>query len=405
MIKLSQRVQQLDESATLRMAQLARNLSQQGKPVISLTLGEPDFDTPDFIKDAAYAALKAGHTKYTPVAGTQNLREAICSKLQQENALTFRPENIVVSNGAKQSFANLCQALLDPEDVVLLVAPYWVSYKEIAELAEARTVLISADVSRNYKISAADLAAALQAQPKARMLVFSSPCNPTGAVFTSEELRQWAEILRQYPDLIVVSDEIYEYINFTSEGHVSLLNVLGEGDADLRRRTVIINGFSKGYAMTGWRLGYIAADKVIADACIKIQGQCTSGANAFAQQAAITALQGGKAATQYMTEKFKERRALILSLLAPIKGLQCNQPEGAFYVFPDISSLLGKSYEGEKIQTAEDFAMLLLTKAHVATVSGEGFGAPRCLRLSYATSEENLRQAAQRIAQFVDKLT
>ncbi len=405
MIKLSKRVIQLDESATLRMAQLARNLAAQGNPVISLTLGEPDFDTPDFIKEAAYAALKAGHTKYTPVAGTQNLREAICGKLQRENGLAFRAENIVVSNGAKQSFANLCQALLDPDDIALLVAPYWVSYKEIAELAGAKTQLISAGVDKNYKISAADLAAALAANPQARMLVFSSPCNPTGAVFTREELAQWAAIFRQYPDLIIVCDEIYEYINFTPEGHVSLLNVLGEDDADLRRRTVLINGFSKGYAMTGWRLGYIAADASIANACIKIQGQCTSGANAFAQQAAVVALEGGKSKTQYMTDKFRERRALILSLLQPIEGMRCNQPEGAFYVFPDISALLGKSHQGQILHTAEDFAMQLLLKAHVASVSGEGFGAPRCLRFSYATSEENIRQAAARIAQFVGELT
>lgn len=400
MIQLSNRVMQLDESATLKMAQLARNLKAEGKPVISLTLGEPDFDTPNYIKAAATAALAAGHTKYTPVAGIAELRAAICDKFKRDNQLQFKPENIVVSNGAKQSIANICQALLNAGDEVAIIAPYWVSYKEIIELAEGVPVLISAGIEQGYKITAEQLRNALN--EKTKMLIFSSPCNPTGAVFSREELTAFAEVLRDFPNVLVVSDEIYEYINFLPQGHVSIAQV---ADSELFARIAIVNGFSKGYAMTGWRLGYIAAPKALADACIKIQGQCTSGANSFGQYAAVVALNAGRAAADEMQAAFLRRRDLFISLLQPIAGIECNAPEGAFYVFPDIRSLIGKRFEGKTIESAEEFALLLLNQAHVATVSGEGFGAPTCLRLSYATSDEQLREAATRIAKFVASLT
>jgi aspartate aminotransferase len=399
MLQLSNRVQQLDESATLKMAQLARNLKAQGAPVISLTLGEPDFDTPEHIKAAATAALAAGYTKYTPVAGLPELREAICMKFRRDNQLEFKPENIVVSNGAKQSFANICNAVLNPKDEVVVIAPYWVSYKEIIELAEGVPVFVSADIEQDYKITAAQLRAALN--ERTRMLIFSSPCNPTGAVFTRQELQAFADVLRDFPNVLVVSDEIYEYINFLPSGHASIAHV---ADAELMSRLAIINGFSKGFAMTGWRLGYIAAPKALADACTKIQGQCTSGASSFGQKAAVTALTAGRATCDAMNEAFRSRRDLFSELLAPIDGFKCNMPDGAFYVFPDISALLSRKYKGEVIGTAENFASLLLNEAHVATVSGEGFGAPNCLRLSYATSETELREAARRIAAFVGEL-
>jgi aspartate aminotransferase len=400
MIQLSNRVMQLDESATLKMAQLARNLKAEGKPVISLTLGEPDFDTPEYIKAAATAALAAGHTKYTPVAGIAELRAAICAKFLRDNNLTYKPENIVVSNGAKQSIANICQAVLNAGDEVAIITPYWVSYKEIIELAEGVPVLISAGIEQGYKITAEQLRGALN--EKTKMLIFSSPCNPTGAVFSREELTAFAEVLRDFPNVLVVSDEIYEYINFLPQGHISIAEL---ADNELFARIVIVNGFSKGYAMTGWRLGYIAAPKALADACVKIQGQCTSGANSFGQYAAVVALNEGRAACDEMQAAFLRRRDLFISLLSPIAGMECNAPEGAFYVFPDIRGLIGKRFEGKVIESAEEFALLLLYHAHVATVSGEGFGAPTCLRLSYATSEEQLTEAAARIAKFVASLT
>lgn len=399
MIQLSNRVQQLGESATLKMAQLARSLKAQGKPIISLTLGEPDFDTPEHIKQAAVEALVQGYTKYTPVPGILELRQAICNKLQKDNNLSYKPEEIVVSNGAKQSFSNLCNALINEGDEVAVIAPYWVSYKEIIELSGGTPVYISAGIEQNYKITAQQLAQGLT--DKTKMLIFSSPCNPTGAVFSKEELISFCEVLKNFPNVLIVSDEIYEYINFTHEGHTSIAAIGGES---IKARTAVINGFSKGYAMTGWRLGYIAAPKWLADACSKIQGQCTSGACSFSQRAAITALEQGMDIYMQMTSNFLKRRDLLLSLLQEIKGIKCNLPQGAFYVFPDISEYIGKEYKGKTIQSAEDFCLFLLDDYYVATVAGEGFGAPTCMRISYATSEEELREACKRIAEFVAQI-
>ena len=399
MIQLSNRVQQLGESATLKMAQLARSLKAQGKPVISLTLGEPDYDTPEHIKQAAVEALAQGYTKYTPVPGLLELRQAICMKLQRDNQLSYKPEEIVVSNGAKQSFYNLCNALINEGDEVAVIAPYWVSYKEMIELSGGVPVYISAGIEQDFKISAQQLRQALT--EKTKMLVFSSPCNPTGAVFSKEELMSFCEVLQDFPNVVIISYEIYEYINFTPKGHVSIAAI---GNENIKARTAVINGFSKGFAMTGWRLGYIAAPKWLADACNKIQGQCTSGASSFAQRAAITALEQGMDIYMDMTANFLKRRDLLLSLLHPIKGIKCNLPQGAFYVFPDISEYIGKQYKGHTIHSAEDFCLHLLDDYYVATVAGEGFGAPTCMRISYATSEAELREACKRIGEFVAQI-
>lgn len=388
--KLSHRLLNMDESATLKMAQLARNLKAQGHQVISLTLGEPDFDTPTHIKEAAKRALDAGFTKYTPVAGINELRQAICDKFQRDNNLTFKTEQIVVSNGAKQSFANICLSVLDKGDEVVVFAPYWVSYKEIIELAEGTPVYVNAGIEQNFRPTAEQLRAALS--DKSKMLVFSSPCNPTGAVFTQSDLREYVDVLRDFPNVLIVSDEIYEYINFTAEGHQSIASFPEVAD-----RVVIINGFSKNFSMTGWRLGYIAAPKWLADACIKIQGQFTSGASSFGQYAGVTALLDDLTPSRQMTAEFLHRRDLLLDLLPQIEGMKLNHPEGAFYFFPDISYYFGKTDGETTIHTAEDLSLYLLHKAHVATVSGEGFGAPTCMRLSYSTSESELREAVARM--------
>lgn len=388
--KLSKRVLQLDESATLKMAQLARNLKAQGKDIISLTLGEPDFDTPEHIKTAAKIGLDKGLTKYTPVAGTNELRQAVCEKFRRDNGLHFAPEQIVVSNGAKQSFSNICLSVLDKGDEVVIFSPYWVSYKEIIELADGVPVFVYAGVEQNFRPTAEQLEKAIT--PNTRMLVFSSPCNPTGAVFSKADLAAYVEVLKKYPQVLIISDEIYEYINFTEAGHVSIASF--EAVAD---RVVVINGFAKGFSMTGWRLGYIAAPKWLADACIKMQGQSTSGASSFGQYAAVTALLSDLSPSREMCAEFRKRRDLLIDLFAPIKGLQLNTPEGAFYFFPDISYFLGKSFQNQKIDTAEALCLYLLNEYGVALVSGEGFGAPTCLRISYATSEELLRKAVERI--------
>ncbi len=391
MPKFSQRLLNMDESATLKMAQLARNLKAEGHQVVSLTLGEPDFDTPQFIKDSAAAALNQGFTKYTPVAGLQELRQAICDKLKRDNQLDYKPENIVVSNGAKQSFANICLSVLDKGDEVVVLAPYWVSYKEIIELAEGTPVFVSAGIEQEFKPTVAEIRAAIT--DKTRILVFSSPCNPTGAVFSHQELQAMAEMLAEFPDLLVISDEIYEYINFTPQGHVSIAAF-----AQIKPQVAIINGFSKGFSMTGWRLGYIAAPKWLADACAKIQGQFTSGASSFGQKAGVTALETELTEAKAMTAEFLRRRDLLLSLLANVEGLKLNRPDGAFYLFPDISHFLGKTTpNGQKINTAEELCLFLLYDAKIALVSGEGFGAPNCLRISYAASEADLRLAAERL--------
>ncbi len=394
--RLSSRVLHMSESETLKMAQMARDLKAQGKDVISLSLGEPDFDTPASIKAAATEALDQSYTKYTPVAGLPELREAISRKLRQDNGLDYSPAQIVVSNGAKQSVANLCQALLDPGDEVILFSPYWVSYIEIVRLAEGVPVLVNAGIDQDYKVRAEDLRSALTS--RTRFVLFSSPCNPTGSVYSRQELGEIAAVLADFPDVLVISDEIYEYIIFDRE-HVSIGSL-----PSMQERTVTINGFSKGYAMTGWRLGYIGAPRTIADACIKIQGQFTSGANSFAQKAAVFALENGRDEANRMRDAFQQRRDLVVDLLGQIPGLKVNRPEGAFYVFPDASAYIGRSVGDWSISSVDDLCDYIMQEAYVGLVAGSAFGAPDCFRISYAASEAQLKEAIRRISQVLSRL-
>lgn len=395
---LSQRVQKMSESATLKMAQLGREVRAQGHDVISLSLGEPDFDTPEHIKTAAKAALDAGKTKYTPVAGTADLRQAISEKFKRDNDLDYSPDQIVVSTGAKQSIANLAWALLDEGDEVIILAPYWVSYSDIVSVSGGVPVLVGAGIEDDYKVDVAAIEAAIT--DKTKFLLFSSPCNPTGSVYTHEELAAIAKMLVKYPDIVVVSDEIYEHINFTGK-HVSIGTM-----PEVKDRTVTVNGFSKGFAMTGWRLGYIGAPLHIAKAVTKIQGQSTSGANSIAQAAGVEALNTSLAPSFEMRKAFEARRELMIEGLSQIPGFKVNRPEGAFYIFPDVSGIFGKSDGGEyTINNSDDLAEYLLMKAHVATVTGAAFGAPNCLRISYAASDEQLKDAISRIARVVGQLS
>ncbi|MCC7245200.1 MAG: pyridoxal phosphate-dependent aminotransferase [Saprospiraceae bacterium] len=378
------------------MARMARELRALGHDVISLSLGEPDFDTPDHIKDAATQALKEGYTKYTPVAGLPELTKAISEKFKRDNGLDYRPEQIVVSNGAKQTVYNLCQSLLNPGDEAILFSPYWVSYYEIVKMSGGVPVMVYAGVERDFKPSAQQLEAAITA--KTKFVLFSSPCNPTGSVYTREELKAYADVLANYPDVVVISDEIYEYINFTHE-HVSI----GSFPA-IKDRTVTINGFAKGFAMTGWRLGYMGAPKYLADACAKIQGQVTSGASSFGQKAGAVALMSSLQATEQMREAFRERRDIVISMLEEIPGIKTNHPDGAFYIFPDISSYFGKTDGQIVINNADDFCDYIMTSAYVGLVSGSAFGDPNCFRLSYAASEEQLREAVRRMREVLARL-
>ncbi len=387
----------MTESATIKMAQLARELQEQGHEVISLSLGEPDFDTPEHIKQAANKALADGYTKYTPVPGLIELREAIVTKLKRDNQLDFKASQIVVSNGAKQSIANVALSLLNEGDEVIVFAPYWVSYKEIIILSGAVPVFVNASIDNDFKVTADQLEAAIT--DKTRMILFSSPCNPTGTVYTKEDFAPLVEVLERYPDILVASDEIYEYINFLEEGHSSIANF-----EQLKDRCIVINGFSKGFSMTGWRLGYMAAPQWIADACSKMQGQFTSGANSFGQKAAADALLADMTPTYEMTKAFRRRRDLVLGLLQEIEGFQVNHPEGAFYVFPNISALYGKSVDGKVINNSSEFCEYILHEAHVAIVAGEAFGADDCVRVAYATSEEQLREAIKRIRAAVERM-
>lgn len=393
---LSQRVMKMEESATLKMTQLARNLAAQGHNVISLSIGEPDFDTPDHIKEAAKKALDEGYTKYTPVNGLMELREAICTKFKRDNGLEFKPNQIVVSNGAKQTIANLCLALLDEGDEVVILAPYWVSYSAIVELAEGVPVIVKSGIEQDYKVTAEQVEAAITERTK--MVIFSSPCNPTGSVFLRSELEAIAEVISKHENIFIVSDEIYEYINFTDQ-HTSI----GTIDS-VKDRTITVNGFAKGFAMTGWRLGYMGGPAWIADACTKIQGQVTSGATSFGQKAAAHALLADLTPSIAMRDAFLERRDLVIGLLSEIPGFKVNKPEGAFYIFPDVSEYFGKSKDGVVVQNADDFAEYLLSEAHVATVSGAAFGADNCIRISYAASNDQLREAIRRIGAAVKLL-
>ena len=386
---LAHRVMAMAESETLKMARMARELKAQGHDVISLSLGEPDFDTPDHIKEAAYQALKDGYTKYTPVAGLPELAKAISAKLKRENGLEFPPEQIIVSNGAKQTVYNLAMSLLNPGDEAIVLAPYWVSYWEIIKMAEGVPVAVYAGVERNFKPSPEQIVAAIT--DKTKFILFSSPCNPTGSVFSRAELEAIATALEPYPNVYILSDEIYEHINFTAN-HVSIGSI-----ESVKDRVVTINGFAKGFSMTGWRLGYCAGPKMIIDACAKIQGQVTSGATSFGQKAGAVALESNLAPTYAMCAAFRERRDMLLELLKTIPGIICNKPEGAFYVFPDISSYFGKTNGSLTIRNAEDFCDYLLLNAHVAVVPGNAFGDPNCFRLSYAASEAQLREAVRRM--------
>lgn len=386
---LSDRINNLPTSATLAMAAKARELREQGKDIIGLSLGEPDFNTPDFVKDAAIQAIHDNYNSYTPVDGYVELKDAIIHKFKRDNNLTYDRSQIVVSTGAKQSIANVAMVLLNKGDECILPAPYWVSYSAIVGLADGVPVEVAAGVEQNFKITAAQLKAAIT--PKTKMILFSSPNNPSGSVFSKEELQSFADVLKDHPDIIVVSDEIYEHINYGS-GHASMAAIDGMFD-----RTVTINGVSKAFAMTGWRVGYIGAPSWIARACNKMQGQITSGTNCIAQRAVITALEAPVSKIQYMIDAFTERRKLILGLLGEIDGFVTDEPEGAFYVFPDISAFFGREIKGHTINTAEDFSLFLLEEALVATVSGESFGAPNCVRISYAASTEQITEAIKRI--------
>ncbi|ALM20679.1 aspartate aminotransferase [Nonlabens sp. MIC269] len=386
---LSNRINNLPTSATLAMAAKARELREQGKDIIGLSLGEPDFNTPDFVKDAAIQAINENYNSYTPVDGYTELKDAVIEKFKRDNNLTYNRDQIVVSTGAKQSIANVAMVLLNEGDECILPAPYWVSYAAIVQLAEGVPVEVRAGVEQNFKITPQQLKDAIT--PKTKMVLFSSPNNPSGAVYSKEELEGLAGVLKDYPDIIVVSDEIYEHINYTGT-YTSMAEIDG-----MYERTVVVNGVSKAFAMTGWRIGYIGAPSWIARACNKMQGQITSGANCIAQRAVITALKAPVSKIQYMIDAFSKRRDLVLSLLSEIEGFVTDTPDGAFYVFPDVSSFFGKTIKGHVIKDATDFSLMILEEANVATVSGDAFGAPNCIRISYAASEDQIKEALQRI--------
>lgn len=388
---LSARISELEESATLKMAALTRELKGQGKEIIDMSLGEPDFDTPQAIKDAAIKAILEGYTKYPPVAGYAELRSKIAHKLRRDNELEFQPDQIVVSTGAKQSLMNVLLCLVNPGDEVIVPAPYWVSYAAMVQLAEGKMITIFADVNQDFKITPTQLKSAITNKTKA--FLFSSPSNPSGTFYSKAELAALAEVFAQYPNVFIISDEIYEYINFSGK-HESI----AQFDA-IKDRVIVVNGFSKGFAMTGWRLGYIAAPLAIAKACVKLQGQFTSGTCSIAQKAAEAAISGSLEPTYAMRDTFLVRRNLIISRLKALPGFTVSLPEGAFYVFPDISYYFGKKHDDIIIKNAEDFAMFILSEANVAIVAGDAFGNEKCVRLSYATSTENIEKAIQQIAQ------
>ncbi|WP_397445624.1 pyridoxal phosphate-dependent aminotransferase [Polaribacter sp. R77954] len=386
---LSDRINSLPASATLAMAAKARELRAEGKDIIGLSLGEPDFNTPDFIKDAAIEAVNENYNSYTPVDGYGELKEAICVKFKRDNDLDYKPNQIVVSTGAKQSIANVMQVLLNPGDEVLLPCPYWVSYSAIATLCEATSVEIRSSIETNFKITPEQLEAAIT--PKTKLILFNSPNNPSGVIYSEAEYRALAAVLEKYPQIYVMSDEIYEHINYDVKPF-SLAAI-----ESLYDRTITVNGLAKAFAMTGWRIGYIGAPEWIAKACTKMQGQITSGTNCIAQRAAISAVLAPISKIQYMVDEFKTRRGIVIDLLKEIDGFKVNIPDGAFYVFPDVSAFFGKTIQGVTINNASDFALFILEKANVATVTGDAFGAPDCIRISYAASELQIREAIKRI--------
>jgi aspartate aminotransferase len=379
------------------MAKLGRELRAKGIDVIDLSLGEPDFDTPEHIKQSAKKAIDDNWSHYTPVAGYADLREAVCTKLKRDNGLDYKPENILVSTGAKQSLANVIMAIVDTGDEVIIPTPFWVTYSELVRLAEGVPVFIRSKIENNYKITPQELEASIT--PKSKLFMFSSPCNPSGAVYTKNELEGLAEVFRKYPDIFIISDEIYEYINYVGK-HESIAQF-----DDLKSRIIIVNGLSKGFAMTGWRLGYIAADPIVVKGSEKIQGQFTSGTNSIAQRAAITALTGDLVPSQKMADEFTHRRKRILELLKTIPGVICSEPEGAFYVFPVVSAYFGKKIGDQLIANADDLCMYLLNTAHVSTVTGGAFGEPECIRLSFANSMKNIESGISRIKEALANLS
>jgi aspartate aminotransferase len=396
MIQLSKRLLAMEESATIAMSRKSRELKAAGKDIISLSLGEPDFFTPEFIKDAAIDALHNNFTLYTPVPGYDDLRESIAEKFKRDNNLNYTKDQIVVSTGAKQSIANVVLSIVGPGDEVIVPAPYWVSYLEIVKVAEGTPVVIHAGIDTDFKISGAQLEAAIT--PKTKMLIFSTPCNPTGSVYSKAELQDLASVLKKYPSIVVISDEIYEHINF-SGNHESIAQF-----PEVFDQVVTVNGVSKAWAMTGWRLGYIGASKMIAEACNKVQGQFTSGTSSITQKAAMAAMKADPSVLKDMISAFNTRRKLVLAALNEMEGVHANVPVGAFYVFPDISSFFGKSYQGNVIRSADDLCLYLLDEALVALVTGAAFGDPNCIRISYAASEETLVEAMKRIKIALEKL-
>ena len=394
-MQLSDRITRLNTSATLAMAAKTRELLAEGKDIIGLSLGEPDFNTPDFIKDAAIRAINENYNAYPPVDGYDELKDAIITKFKRDNNLTYDRSQIVVSTGAKQALYNVASVVLNPGDEVILPCPYWVSYNDIVKLNDGIPVEVPTTLENDFKMTPEQLEKAIT--PKTKMLWYSSPCNPSGSVYSREELRALADVLQKHPEIIVVSDEIYEHINFVGD-HVSI----AEFD-DMYDRTVTVNGVSKAFAMTGWRIGYLGGPTYIARACNKMQGQITSGANCIAQRAVITALEAPISKIQFMIDTFKKRRELILELLSEIPGFQNNSPAGAFYVFPNVSYYFGKTLKGHKIENATDFSLFLLDEALVATVTGEAFGDPGCIRFSYAASETEIKEAMRRIKKVVSE--
>jgi aspartate aminotransferase len=393
---LSSLLQRFNEPETLKMAKLGRELRAKGIDVIDLSLGEPDFDTPEHIKEAAIKAIHDNWSHYTPVSGFADLREAVCAKFKRDNGLEYKPDNIVVSTGAKQSLANAVLALVDEGDEVIIPTPYWVTYSELVKIARGRVVEIHTTTTSGFKITAEQLEAAITS--RTRVFLFSSPCNPSGAVYSKEELQELATVFRKYPHIHILSDEIYEYINFVGK-HESIAQF-----ADIRDRVIIVNGLSKGFAMTGWRLGYIAASTEVAKACEKLQGQFTSGANSITQKAAVVALTSDLRPSMDMVKEFTLRRKRVLELVDEIPGIGCSAPEGAFYIFPDISYYFGKSDGTITISNSADFCMYLLNSAHVSSVMGDAFGEPRCVRFSFANSMSKIEEGFKRIKAALAKL-
>jgi len=386
-----------NEPETLKMAKLGRELRAKGVDVIDLSLGEPDFDTPDHIKQAAIQAIHDNWSHYTPVPGFLDLREAVCTKLKRDNDLIYTPDQVVVSTGAKQSLANIMLAMVDEQDEVIIPTPYWVTYSELVKIARGVVVEVKSAAANNFKITPAELEAAIT--PRTKLFLFSSPCNPSGTVYTREELEGFAEVFRRHPQVYIISDEIYEYINFTGKPHASIAHADG-----MKERTIIVNGLSKGFAMTGWRLGYIAATAAIAKACEKVQGQFTSGTNSIAQKAAVVALTADLRPSMEMTAAFASRRQKVLELVRRIPGIVCPEPDGAFYIFPDMRSFYGKTDGTTTVSNAADLSMYLLNTAHVSSVMGDAFGEPACIRFSFANSMEKIEEGWKRIAAALARL-